>query len=133
MGPHGEHSIDVDGRVLVCRVLEAWNVEQARRFVADIQQAVAALGKGSWCRVVNMLDYQLHTPEVVEEMAAFGRWATANGCLCHAFVIANDLQQGQLQRAYGERLPPHLFADEAEAISFCHRQLRAHRSNYSNA
>ncbi len=124
MQAHGRHEIERHGQILICRVYEEWNAEEALRFVADVKAAVADLDGGPWFRVVNMLNWSLGTPEVSAIMRDFVAWSVAHGSAGQIYVAApNAPLRYQVQDSLKGLREPQFFLSEEDALAHARQVL----------
>ncbi|GEM_PF-6184379 len=120
--PHYE--LVPDHNVLICRISEHWVLDCTEPYIEAIKKIVSGFDNQPWCRVVNMLQFKLATPEVIARMHQFGRWSMDHHCLLHAFIFSNKQQQEQVEAAYNGLFPIVTFKTERDAIVHCCRLLR---------
>ncbi len=124
MQAHGRHDIERQGQVLICRIHEEWNAEEARQFVADLKAAIAELDGRPWFRVVNMLNWNLGTPEVNAIMRDFVAWSTDHGSAGQVYVAGpNAPVRYQVQDSLTGLTEPRFFASEDETLDYARQVL----------
>ena len=85
--PYGSYSIDVKGRTLVLTIKGVVDIEVALRFMLEFKIKVTELGEQYWASLVDLSEWGLYPPEVVDFLDEFEGWAKANGQIAEAAVV----------------------------------------------
>lgn len=85
--PYGSYSLDVKGRTIVLTIIGVVDIEVALRLMLDFKIKVTELNEPYWASLVDLSDWGLHPPEVIEFIDGFEDWAKNNGQLAEAAVV----------------------------------------------
>ncbi len=116
---HGNHQLHWQDDIVIATLHGSWNEEAAAEYGKALRQQVQALQGRPWCRVIDLNDYELHTPEVVEAGQRFARWAEENGCIFHCYIFSNLLQRETVKRMFkpaGQHHRNTVTIDEAPTV-----------------
>lgn len=119
------YSLARDHNILTCRVSEHWTPDWARRYIDEIKSVAEGFNGQPWCRVINMQNFRLATPETIELIRAFGQWSRDNGCIEHVYLFSNAEQEAQVQQAFGGLFEIRSFDHEKDAVAYCQKKLRS--------
>lgn len=124
---HGDHQLQWHDNIVVARLHGTWNEEAADEYRRTLKKQVKSLQGHAWCRVVDLSDYELHTPEVVGPIQDFADWAEQNGCIFHCYVFANLLQREAVKQMFNPGSQEIAVINEAptveDGIAACRQAL----------
>jgi hypothetical protein len=69
MFEHGSYTIEVRQRILVARILDAWNLKTAIHFCNEMEKLAVTMSGEPWAILSDLTQWQLSTPEVGAEIA----------------------------------------------------------------
>ena len=84
---HGNCVIGLKGRTLVLTINGIVDMEMALRFMLEAKIQLSKLPHNHWASLVDLRDWGLHPPEIVEFIKEFETWAEENGQLAEAAVV----------------------------------------------
>ncbi len=99
---HGSHQVRFYGDIIVAELHGSWNEQAAQHYGKEMREHVALLAGRPWCRVVDLSNYELHTPGVISLGKGFARWTAEHGCLFHSYIFSNFLQRQTVQQMFDE-------------------------------
>ena len=97
---HGSYELELQGQILIQRAAGAWNFETAKRCCAEYKALAETINASPWGVVVNLLNWELGTPDIWSEIDAVNRWADQNNEKFEAVICTNDIQVMLLERTY---------------------------------
>jgi len=100
---HGEHKLKLQGNIILCKAVGAWNLEQAQRFVSEISGLVQENFSGvkqKWIRIMNMSEWELSTPDARDYVADYIRWEQTQNCIRRYYCYCNKVQKRLLYMKY---------------------------------
>ncbi|GAA6134685.1 hypothetical protein NBRC116188_14740 [Oceaniserpentilla sp. 4NH20-0058] len=83
----GGYDVDISGRTLLLNVRGVIELETALRFMLQAKVLISQLPHNHWASLVDLTEWGLHPPEVVEFIHEFQNWAEDNGQLAEAAVV----------------------------------------------
>lgn len=83
----GGYDLDVHGQTLIFTIRGIVELETALRLMLQTKILVAQLPQDHWASLVDLSDWGLHPPEVVEFLHEFQQWAEENGQLAEAAIV----------------------------------------------
>lgn len=84
---HGAYTVDLKGRTLVLTIIGIVDMEMALRFMLEAKIQLSKLSHNHWASLVDLSEWGLHPPEIVEFIREFETWAEENGQLAEAAVV----------------------------------------------
>tara|TARA_R110002167_G_scaffold91458_1_gene246019 strand:- start:68650 stop:69054 length:405 start_codon:yes stop_codon:yes gene_type:complete len=99
---HGSFEFELSGQVLIMRPGGAWNVETAIRCCKEYKELAESINDSPWAGVVNLLSWELGTPEIWAEIDAVNAWADQHNEKFEAVICANSLQTFLLEQTYSK-------------------------------
>ncbi|GAA0341863.1 hypothetical protein GCM10009092_03030 [Bowmanella denitrificans] len=121
--PHGHHQIEVKENVLICRVMGAWNAEQAEQFCASFTWQVKQLARQRWMRVMDMQDWELCCPDVAGIIQQMAVWEIKHGCAGRWFCHTSAMHRQLLVKKYAGLGFMELADSVPDALQLATRQL----------
>ena len=126
--PHGDHHLYCKRHgIIVAQPIGSWNIEAAQRYYADIRRCISQSPSAPmhWCRIVDLSQYQLHTPDVPKLLRRLAFWTARHGCVFHSYIFSNNLQKHTVKRMF-EGVAAHYgeAKDSDDALEQCLRMLR---------
>jgi hypothetical protein len=118
----GGYQLEIKGRTLVFTIKGVMDMEVALRLLLDAKIQLTKLNTKHWASLMDLSEWGLHPPEIVEFMREFQTWAEENGQLAEAAVInksvlkimaRNKLIQGTRKTVHQE-----YFETKPEAIEW---------------
>jgi len=89
--PYGGYDLDVKDRTLLLTIRGVVELELALRFMLQAKMMITQLPHNHWASLVDLQDWGLHPPEIVEFMKEFQQWAEDNGQLAEAAVVSDSV------------------------------------------
>jgi len=83
----GGYDLDLHDQTLFLTIRGVVEVELALRFIVQAKILLAQISGKSWASLVDLSDWGLHPPEVVEFLREFQQWAEDNGQITEAAVV----------------------------------------------
>ena len=101
---HGSYKIQKRDRIVLVRIRDAWNLETAMHYCADMQRTAESMAGAPWAILSDLTHWQLSTPDVAGEVSRQARALDALG-RTHNAMVARDhgLRQGVLAQALKDR------------------------------
>jgi hypothetical protein len=118
----GGYQLEIKGRTLVLTIKGVMDMEVALRLLLEAKIQLTKLNTKHWASLMDLSEWGLHPPEIVEFMREFQTWAEENGQLAEAAVVnksvlkimaRNKLIQGTRKTVHQE-----YFETKPEAIEW---------------
>lgn len=127
---HGEHRISVTNNILLCKIIGAWNVEQATKFVEEIKAIVAShfLPSGQpWIRIMDMSDWELSTPEAKDHVAKYIATEQKLNCIYRFYCNCSIIQKQLITTKYKGAKNMFLSKSVEQSFKHCKQLLKSNR------
>jgi hypothetical protein len=85
--PLGGYEIDINDRTLCLTIHGVIELELALRFMLHAKILISSLPTNHWASLVDLSEWGLHPPEIVEFIEGFELWAQENGQLAEAAIV----------------------------------------------
>ena len=125
--PHGDRSLYYQqSGIVIAEPLGCWNKEAAQHYCADVRSYISQSASipPRWCRVIDLSQYQLHTPDVPSRLRRLAFWMTRHGCIFHSYIFSNALQAQAVDEIFKSVAAPYDSADHREeALEQCQQAL----------
>ncbi|WP_108649784.1 hypothetical protein [Dongshaea marina] len=125
---HGYYSIDPIGQLLIIRIGGAWNQQTALKYEEEIRELLPELMGSPWAAVSDMRDWELCTPEVLENWQQMSFYLSKDYNLRYMGLIINSALEKYLTRKVTDNATRDLtvqYFDTPElAIDWCEQQLK---------
>lgn len=124
---HGSFEFEVNGQVLIMRPEGAWNFETAVRCCREYKELANTINDSPWACLVNLLSWELGTPDIWPEIDEVNAWADKNNEKFEAVICSNSLQNTLLEQTYDKftNVQTAFFDTEEEALKWLNSQLLA--------
>lgn len=124
-GEHGTFNFEVVGQVLIMRPKGAWNKETAQRCCKEYKALAKTINHSGWRCLVNLLSWELGTPDIWPEIDRVNAWADNNNEKFEAVLCSNSLQSHLLKNTYNKfnNVKTAFFETEEEALMWLNSQL----------
>ena len=83
----GGYQIEIKGRTMVLTIKGVMDVEVALRLLFEARLLLIDLPHEHWASLLDLTEWGLHPPEIIEFVREFQVWAEENGQLAEAAVI----------------------------------------------
>jgi hypothetical protein len=83
---HGSFELQLDGNILVAKLVGGWNIEAAQKFSDNFKAAARPLTHADWGHLVFLDDWDTGIPGVAEIILALVNWCVVNRLKCAAHV-----------------------------------------------
>lgn len=83
----GGYQIEIKGRTMVLTIKGVMDVEVALRLLLEARLLLIGLPHEHWASLLDLTEWGLHPPEIIEFVREFQVWAEENGQLAEAAVI----------------------------------------------
>lgn len=90
--------VDLDNRIIYEKIYGVWRVATAKAYIQDFQDEVKQLTKKPWARMVDLSNWKIAYPEVIEIMGSHFDWCRQHSLQWSVNVINNPTTYGQLVR-----------------------------------
>lgn len=87
----GGYDVGIRERTLLLNVRGVIELETALRFMLQAKILITQLPHNHWASLVDLSEWGLHPPEVVEFIHEFQNWAEDNGQLAEAAVVKDSV------------------------------------------
>jgi hypothetical protein len=117
---HGSFEFELRGQVLIMRPEGAWNVETAIRCCKEYKELAKTINHSPWACVVNLLSWELGTPDIWLEIDTVNAWADKHNEKFEAVICSNTVQSRLLEQTYEKftNVQTKFFDSEAKAIEW---------------
>lgn len=88
---HGSFEFELKGQVLIMRPKGAWNVETAIRCCQEYKMLAETINHSPWACVVNLLSWELGTPDIWPEIDAVNAWADKHNEKFEAVICSTEI------------------------------------------
>ncbi len=120
--PDGSYSLDSKGRTIILTLIGVVDMEIALRLMLDIKILVTEKQYEHWAALVDLSQWGLHPPEIVDFIHEFHEWAGKNGQLAEAAVVDKSvlkvMARNKLIEKFRKSVHQEYFEDKAEAIEW---------------
>lgn len=122
---HGSYEFEVKGQVLIMRPTGAWNLETAIRCCKEYKVIAQSLNNAPWACLVNLLSWELGTPDIWPEIDSVNAWADEHNERFEAVVCSTSLQTYMLEQTYDKfkNVKTEFFQTEDKALSWLTTEL----------
>jgi hypothetical protein len=113
--------VDEQRRIIREKIYGLWKADTARSYYEDFKKEVAPLTSGKWAKLINLNNWKLSYPEVVDIIGEHLKWCRENGMVLSVNVIDNSITENQLKKMFtmgGTEKISHLFRTMEEADKF---------------
>ncbi len=95
-----EYGIDVDlpNRIIYEKIFGVWRVETAESYIEDFQEEVVDLIKKPWAKMVDLSNWKIGYPEIVELIGKHMEWCREHNMVWSVNVINNPPTYRQLHQ-----------------------------------
>jgi hypothetical protein len=83
----GGYQVEIKGRTMVLTIKGVMDVEVALRLLLEARLLLIDLPHEHWASLLDLTEWGLHPPEIIEFVREFQVWAEENGQLAEAAVI----------------------------------------------
>jgi hypothetical protein len=125
--------IDLDAAIAYAKIFGVWRMQTAVDYHEQFKRDVEPLIKAPWVRVVDLINWRMGTPEVVDEIGKHMIWCRKNNMIRQVHVVNDPVRYGQLQKMFekGEAKDiSSVFRTRVEAQRFLREQGFSVRSSY---
>lgn len=95
---HGSFELEIRNKTLISRAFGAWNYETALRYSKESKQLVGSLIKEHWASLVDLSEWELATPDILEVIVRLNSWASENNLRYEVVICNSSLQQVLLEQ-----------------------------------
>lgn len=96
---HGSYNIVIQDSLVVLTIKGAWNLETAQSFAQDYISKVSEVAEQEWCSIINVLKWELGTPDIWGETNKVHSWAYHNN-LKSEVVVHNSCIKAELLKRF---------------------------------
>lgn len=118
----GGYHLEMKGRTMVLTIKGVMDVEIALRLLLEARVQLTNLPHDHWASLVDLTNWGLHPPEIVEFIREFQVWAEENGQLAEAAVInksvLKEMARNELVKGVRKTVHQEYFEDKAGAIDW---------------
>ena len=125
--------IDLDASIAYAKIFGVWRMQTAIDYHEQFKRDLEPLTKKPWVRVVDLVNWRMGTPEMVDEIAKHMRWCREHNMVLQVHVVNDPVRYGQLQRMFergGAKDISKVFRTRVEAQRFLREQGYRVRSTY---
>lgn len=117
---HGGYDFEVIGQVLIMRPSGAWNFETAERCCREYKEIAKTLNHKPWACLVNLLSWEMGTPDIWPEIDRVNHWADQNNERFEAVVCSTSVQTYMLEQTYDKftNVQTEFFENEKNALDW---------------
>ncbi len=120
--PDGSYSLDSKDRTIMLTLVGVVDMEIALRLMLDIKILVTEKKYEYWAALVDLSQWGLHPPEIVDFIHEFHEWAELNGQLAEAAVVDKSvlkiMARNKLIEKRHKSVHQEYFENKAEAIEW---------------
>lgn len=121
---YGGYDLDIQDRTLLLTIRGVVELELALRFMLQAKVMISQLPHNHWASLVDLRDWGLHPPEVVDFLYEFQHWAEDNGQLAEAAVVSDSvlkvLARDKLREGVRKTVHQEYFVTRHEADEWLH-------------
>lgn len=133
--PHGSAELEVQGQILIARILGPWNIELIRHYQQLMAAYVPGLAaQGPWALIIEITGEALCPADALAQIKA-GAVAQAKNSsrICTSYVIGPDVVGHHVmdkvwRDIYAGLIPFEIFNTGPEALAWSEAQLAQHRA-----
>ncbi|WP_019616754.1 hypothetical protein [Psychromonas ossibalaenae] len=124
---HGEHSIVVNGNIIVLKFTGAFNEYGVFKFTQDVKNVIEGFNGNIFSILVNNLELLGGTPEAYEEFEKYNKWLNNQNMAAKAIVIKSSATLGIINSLVPSIKSQNIkdFNNKSEAIKWLKEQLKS--------
>jgi len=126
MKGHGSYELKVINRVLIAKIIGAWNREEGEQYFSELKRITRDLIQSPWARVVYIDDWQLGTPGSDEVTLELIQWLVSHKLQLVAEIYSpNVLKKMHIQRMVNSSksdINRQYFSDDKDAFAWLETQ-----------
>ncbi len=120
--PDGSYTVSTNGRTVLLTIKGVVDMEFALRLMLEIKIVVTENGFEHWATLVDLCEWGLHPPEIVEFIHEFNQWAEKNGQIAEAAVVDKSvlkyIAREKLVSKFRKKIHQEYFEKKTEAIEW---------------
>ncbi|OUR69305.1 hypothetical protein A9Q73_02400 [Bermanella sp. 47_1433_sub80_T6] len=126
MKGHGSYELKVINRVLIAKIIGAWNKEEGEKYFSELKRITRDLIQSPWAMVVYIDEWQLGTPGSDEVTLELIQWLASHKLQLVAEIYSpNVLKKMHIQRMVNSSksdINRQYFSDDKDAFSWLETQ-----------
>lgn len=91
---HGEHSIVINGNIIVLKLIGAFNEYGVFKLIQNIKEVIKRFNGKIFSILVDYLEFLGGTPEAYEELEKYNKWLNNQNMAAKAMVIKSSATLG---------------------------------------
>ena len=91
-------TVDENSFVVYVKVFGVWKIDTAERYHEDFKQEIQPILKKPWAKLIDLINWKMATPEVIEKMGEHMEWCRNNNMGVQIYVINDPIRYGQLMK-----------------------------------
>ena len=88
--------IDLDASIAYAKIFGVWRIKTAEDYHEQFKRDVEALTKKPWVRVVDLINWRMGTPEMVDVIGKHMKWCREHNMIMQVHVVNDPVRYGQL-------------------------------------
>jgi len=88
---HGTFEITIDGSLIICKIIGAFNAEGAKRYVEAVKKQITARQSKPFKMLIDHLHFEGATPEAYEIANAYNEWLSTTNIVAKAVVSHSEV------------------------------------------
>lgn len=121
-GPDSRYSLSIQDRTLDFKIQGIVDMEMALRFMLDFKIKVQHLNQPHWATLMDLSEWGLHPPEIIDFLTEFHEWAQENGQIAEAAVVNDSvlkvMARNRLIETRSKKVHQEYFKTRAAAIEW---------------
>jgi hypothetical protein len=90
--------IDTERKLSRSKIYGIWKKETAEEYHREFKEIVKPLLKEPWSKIINLANWKISYPEMIEVIGDHIRWCHENNAVYSVFVVDNPVTRNQLKK-----------------------------------
>ena len=89
---------DINSRVIFSKIFGVWREDTAKNYHEAFKEEAVDLIDKPWVKLVDLMNWKMGTPEVVDRIADHIKWCRQNNMEFQIFVVSDPMRFAQLKK-----------------------------------
>ncbi|MGF1740501.1 hypothetical protein L4C34_05335 [Vibrio profundum] len=124
---HGGHEFHFEGNLLIGRSWGSWNLEAITTYADAWKSEVLSRNLGYWGSCVDSRQWELATPDALDDIFTFTNWCYEHGCRFNGTVVDSVMADKMIVNEYEKhdsQLDYRTFTDYQACLIWCRFQAK---------
>lgn len=92
--------VDAERKIVMEKIYGTWKKETAASYDEEYRKAAEPLLGGKWAKVVNLTNWKVSYPDIIEVLGQHLRWCRQNGMVLSVNIIDNPITTNYLKKLF---------------------------------